>query len=123
MTETVEEMVEGITEGKVVKPDFKVRLSEKYAIDTDQRNIILLERYEKKDGKGKFANPTGEFGWRDLGYFRTLKHLAEWLVKHEMLTADGVTELRHFAEVIENLKAEIGEMVVEKYEFLKVEGD
>lgn len=109
MTETVEE--------KVVKPDFKVRLSEKYAIDTDTRNIILLERYEKHTSKGKNAELSGEFGWRSVGvYFQTFDRLADWLVKHEMFTSDGITELKHFADVVENLKSEIARVLVEKVE-------
>lgn len=93
MTEVVEE--------KVAKPDYKIRLSEKYAIDTDKLNIILRERYEKRTDKGKNSTFSGELGWRDLGYFRTLDHLAEWLVKHEMFTVDGVSELKDLAEAIE----------------------
>jgi len=105
-----------VAEDKVTKPDYKIRLSEKYAIDTDKLNIILRERYEKRTDKGKFADLSGEIGWRDLGYFRTLDHLAEWLVKHEMFTDEGVSELKHLGESIERLKEEIASVLKEKVE-------
>ena len=114
MSEVVE-VNDDVVEEKVVKPDYKVRLSEKYAIGTDPRNIILLERYGKRSGKGKDAPIIdGEFGWKELGYFQNLDDLADWLVKHEMFTTDGVSELKHYANVIEKLKDEISNTLVEK---------
>lgn len=108
MTETTEE--------KVAKPDFKVRLSEKYAIDTDPRNIILVERYEKRTGKGKDAPLSGEYGWRSVAYFQTFDRLADWLVQNAMFTSESVEHMYEFADRVVELKKEMAGFLKEKIE-------
>lgn len=104
------------------KEEYQVLLSENYAIDTDKLNIVLKERYEKKDSKKKDAKPTGEFGWKELGYFGNMTRVADRLVSHELMKEHEVTELRHYAEVIERLRDEIAAMLTEKVVVVRREG-
>jgi len=64
------------------------QISNTYALGTDNYNIILYEQYEKMDGKGKNANPTGEMGWRHAkngAYFGSISNLARSLrIKAEL---------------------------------------
>jgi len=103
---------------KVEKPDYKFRLSENYAIDTDPRNIILLEKYEKRDGKGKFAPLSGKFGWKQIGYFQKFDRVAEVLIDLEVFkdTDEPITNLMELAERIKTLKKEMGKFLTDKIE-------
>lgn len=101
---------------KVNKPDYKFLLSENYAITTDPRNIILLERYEKRDGKGKHAPLSGEFGWKHLGYFHSFDRIADVLVDMEIGKVENVKELNNFANKVLELKKEMREFLKEKVE-------
>lgn len=103
-----------MSEGTEEKAEYQVLLSENYALDTDKLNLVLKERYEKRDGKGKFAPIIeGEYGWRDLGYFRDLTHVANHIVKHELMKEHEVGELRNLAERIESVRDDIVDHLVE----------
>lgn len=68
------------------------QISNTYALGTDNYNIILYEQYEKMDGKGKNANPTGETGWRPAkngAYFGNINNLARSLRTKAELEAVG----------------------------------
>lgn len=105
---------------KAEKPDYKFRLSENYAIDTDPRNIILLEKYEKRDGKGKFAPLSGKFGWKQIGYFQKFDRVASTLVDLEIGKSDSVDNLMELAERVKTLKKEMAEFLTDKI-VLKIE--
>lgn len=58
------------------------QISDTYALGSDNYNVILYESYNKMDGKGKNANPTGEIGWRPAkngAYFGNIDNLARSL--------------------------------------------
>ncbi|QJI52387.1 hypothetical protein [Psychrobacillus phage Perkons] len=102
-----------------IKPEYKVLLSEKYAIDTDKMNIVLKEKYQKKDGRGRTSNFIEEYGFRDIGYFGNLTQVANYIVKHELLKVEDISELSHFAKVIENLKDDIIDTLHDKVTVIK----
>lgn len=100
---------------EVVKPDYQALLTENYAIDTDKLNIILKERFAKRDGKGKFAQIIeGEYSWKPIGYFRDMAQVADYLVKHELMKEREVGELRQIHEAIESLRDEIVDTLSER---------
>lgn len=105
---------DGDVEEKVAKPDFKLRLSEKYAIDTDKLNIILKELYEKRVGKGKNSELSGVFEWRSVAYFQSFDRLAHWLVQNAMFTSESVEHLHEFADRVVELKKEIADLLNER---------
>jgi len=97
----------------VVKLENAIKLTEEYSISSDGRmNLILHERFEKKDGRGKDAKFTGEFAYRDIGYFRNLEHVANHLVKLEVFKYEG-SELKGIVDRIEELNKEIKKSLVE----------
>lgn len=110
MSEAVEE--------KVDKPDYKFRLSENYAIDYDPRNIVLLERYEKRSGKGRNAELSGEYGYKVEGYFSNFNQIAERLVQLEVFkeTDEEIESLIEIADRIKSLKKEMKQFLNEKIE-------
>lgn len=101
---------------KVEKPEFKFRLSENYAIDTDPRNLILLERYEKQIGKGKNAPKSGIFGWKQIGYFQKFDRIAEVLVDMHVFSNDDeqIETLYEMADRVKTLKKEMKTFLNEK---------
>lgn len=90
-----------------------IQLTDTYRITSDKLNIILEEKYEKRDGKGKSANFTGQFDYKPVGYFRKLNHLADWLVNMEIYEAD-ITELYDVVNTIEKLRNDIANTLIDK---------
>lgn len=84
-----------------------IQLTDEYRLHSDGRlNLILHEKYEKHDGKGRNANPTGEFDFRPIGYFRNLEHVANYLVNLEVYRYEG-SELEGAVDRIEKLSEDI----------------
>lgn len=54
------------------------QISENYGVGADNFNIILFEKYQKMDSRGRNANPTGEVGWRPAkggSYYSNLENM------------------------------------------------
>lgn len=82
-----------------------IKISESYAVDFDLRNIILQEKFEKREGKGKHAPLSGEVGYRDVSYHGTFKCLVDSLVEREIKVAgQEVDDLYEIVNRIEQLK-------------------
>lgn len=108
-------MVETLVEEKNA-----VQLTEDYRITSDQRNIILQKRYQKRDGKGRNAPLINEFDYKDVGYFGNLKSLLNGLVNYEIpisATMSGKIEDAHMR--IEKLRDEIVQHVLDKVTILQ----
>lgn len=69
-----------------------------YKITADKLNLILSEKYEKRDGKGKNAQLTGEYDYREIGYYGTFSALAKGLIKHEVIRK--VSEVNSLEELL-----------------------
>ena len=69
------------------------RLSDTLGITSDgDRNIMLMEYYEKQEGTGKNAPKTGEFAWRPFNggaYYSTIESLGYGLLKKDVVEAIG----------------------------------
>lgn len=44
-----------------------------FLITSDKHNVMVSEKFEKMDGIGKGAKPTGEFGWSAPTYHGTIE--------------------------------------------------
>ncbi|WP_144509880.1 hypothetical protein [Bacillus sp. FJAT-22090] len=108
-----------MAEGTAEKEEYQVLLSADYAIDTDKLNIVLKEKFGKRESKSKHAALTGEYGWRDLGYFRNLTHVADYIVKHELMKEHEIGELRDIAERIEAVRDDIVDHITERITITK----
>lgn len=90
-----------------------IKLTDEYYLSNDGKlNLILHERYEKRDGKGKHAPLSGEYAFNNAGYFRRLDHVANHLVDKEVYRYEG-SELEGIVERIEKLRDEIKLMLSE----------
>lgn len=87
-----------------------IKIAENYAIGFDKWNVILHEQYEKRSGRGRDAPLSGEFAWRELGYFRNVRHLGNHLIELE-LKDNELKEYNEFVVKIEKLKEEIIEIL------------
>ncbi len=108
-------MVETLVEEKNT-----VQLTEDYRITSDQRNIILQKRYQKREGKGRNAPLINEYDYKDVGYFGNLKSLLNGLVNYEVplsVTMTGKIEDAHLR--IEKLRDEIAQHVLDKVTVLQ----
>lgn len=86
-----------------------IQIGKNYRVTSDgTHNLILHEKYEKMEGRGKSAKPTGEFDYRWLGYFRNLGHVGRYLSDLEEFKAvyEG-GELGDVANRIEQLRDDI----------------
>lgn len=89
-----------------------VQLTENYRITSDKLNIILQEKYDKRVGRGKNAEFSGEIGWRDAGYFTDIGQLGRQLVKREIINFDA-TQLDQLTDKAEKLKNDIKKYLTE----------
>ncbi|MFJ3388885.1 hypothetical protein [Lysinibacillus sp. NPDC086135] len=108
-------MIETLVEEKSV-----VQLTEDYRITSDQRNIILQKRYQKREGKGRNAPLINEYDYKDVGYFGNLKSLLNGLVNYEVplsATITGKIEDAHLR--IEKLRDDIMQYVSDKVTILQ----
>lgn len=86
-----------------------IKLTDEYYLTNDGKlNLILQELYEKRIGKGKHAELSGEEGLRGIGYFRRLDHVGDHLVDLEVYKYEG-SELEGIVDRIEKLRDEIKE--------------
>ena len=93
-----------------------IKLTDDYYFESDGRmNLILYERYEKREGRGKSAELSGEFGFRDIGFFRSLEQIANYLVRLEVFKYEG-SELEGIVDRIESFRDEIVEVLSVNHE-------
>lgn len=86
-----------------------IEIGENYRVTSDgKQNLVLHERYEKTESRGKDAVPTGEFDFRRLGYFRNMKHIGNYLADLEEYKCEG-SELENVVSRIEKLRDKIME--------------
>ncbi len=92
-----------------------IQILDDYRITADKMNIVLQEKYEKKDGKGKNAKGTGEYDWKDIGYHNRFDTLAKSLVNKEIIKS--IHNVDSFPEIlihIEKLEKQITNYLKDK---------
>lgn len=89
-----------------------IQISEKYGIDFDKYNIILREKYEKREGKGKNAPLSGEFDYRDVNFHVNLYSVADTL-RQLNVSESEINSFEEWADKLEALKNEIAEYLNE----------
>ncbi|MCP6683210.1 hypothetical protein [Bacillus nakamurai] len=65
----------------------------KYRITSDPMNVILNIKFQKRDKEG---NPSGEVGYKPVGYFKDLESACNRILNMEILTgqANNFEELK-----------------------------
>jgi hypothetical protein len=74
-----------------------------FVITSDPMNVILNEKYEKKDKEGE---PTGEFGTRTIGFYRSLESACDALIEKEIKISDA-ENLAELVAYIQQVKTSI----------------
>lgn len=84
-----------------------IQLTENYRLASDGKyNLILLEKYAKRVGRGKHAELSGEYDYQEVGYYGNIQHVANGLIRKEVLKYEG-SELEGVVNRIEELSKEI----------------
>ena len=93
-----------------------IQLNEDYRVRSDGKlNLILQEKFEKKESKGKFAKGTGEYDFRDLSYHGNLETLLKSMIRNEQLkTVHEVDSLEKVVSYIREVEKSVIKHISEK---------
>lgn len=78
-----------------------IQLSSNFRVSSNERNVILQEKYETSISRGKNAPKSGEFAYRDIGYYGSIEALSNDLVNREILKS--LDEVKDFSELMDKL--------------------
>lgn len=67
-----------------------MEITENYQLAFDPYNVIVKERYEKKEGTGSEAKPTGEFDYKAVGYCKDLEHACLFILNRKIHGSEAV---------------------------------
>lgn len=98
-----------------------ILVNEKYRIVSDgSRNIILQESYEKKLGKGKNAEGSGIYDFKDVGYFGASLRALSRRANHDdfLETFKDASEGQLFLEAVDKLITYLEEREQRIYEHM-----
>lgn len=74
----------------------EIQVTENYKITTKPLNVVIIKRYEKqKDGKG-----TGEFAYKEDGFYPNLESACVAIINKEIIDCDltTVNDLKSFIQ-------------------------
>lgn len=80
-----------------------IQLNENFKIVSDKHNIIIQERYEKESKGVK----TGEFDYKDVGYYPTLDKALTGFTNKAILKSNATT-LKELSTHLKEIKEIIG---------------
>lgn len=83
----------------------KLDLNNKYSVTTDKHNYILQEKRLPNENH-HFTKNTNTVKYIDLGYFKTLNHLARYLIENE-IKIDFSNDFRMLNERLDELEMSI----------------
>lgn len=90
----------------------EIQLTSEYRVTGDKMNIILTERYQKQDGKGRGQAMLDEYTYGKPKYYGTLNALVDSLIKNEVNDSLGkIKELQEIIPCIEAIRDEIKEYI------------
>lgn len=82
-----------------------IQLNEKYFINSDERNYILVKKRIATQGKNK-----GKEILVNVGYFGNVEHLLKRLVENEIKESD-ITELKQINSLINKITTDISQNI------------
>ncbi|WDS60653.1 hypothetical protein BC7_00056 [Bacillus phage BC-7] len=80
-----------------------IQLNETFKIVSNEYNIILQEKYEKEKNRVK----TGEFDYKDVGYYPTLDKALTGF-KNKKILKSNATSLQEISKELKEIKEIIG---------------
>ena len=91
-----------------------IGMQDDYKLESDELNIKLSEKYEKtKDGE-----PTGEIGYKFVGYYRNLEHTFRAIIDRRIRASDA-ENLAELVKIIYDVKHDIKAAASQMEEALK----
>lgn len=107
------------------EPELKkneVQITSKHRIAFDPKNLTLLTRYQKRDGRGKDKEFIDEYDYNKSGYYGNIEVLGSRLVDREFmegLNPEDKEEVESLKQVIDSSLAELKELKQEIITLLK----
>lgn len=83
------------------KEENAIQITENYRVTADIRNIILQEKYEKKESRGKNAVGSGIFDFKDIGYYGNMEALGNALIHKEVIKS--LSEIDKLEDIIAHI--------------------
>ncbi|WP_163258382.1 hypothetical protein [Bacillus paranthracis] len=85
-----------------------IQINEDYKLVSDKYNVILQEKYEKED---KQRNKTGQFDYKDVGYYPSVEQALKGFVRKATLNSKA-SNLKELTEEIRVLHDTIKEATI-----------
>ena len=83
-----------------------MKITEDFNLGFDRYNVIVKQRFEKKEGKGKDAKGTGEYDYKDVAFCKNLKTACERILQLEIHSSEAA-DVTEMIRVIESATEEI----------------
>lgn len=87
-----------------------MKITENYILGFDPYNVIVKEKFEKKDGVGKNAKGTGEFDYKPIGYFKNIETACSFILTQHIQNAEA-QDIRGMIDVIQDSRRMIAQSV------------
>lgn len=83
-------------------------INDNYAIDSDELNIILLKRYEKKRDKDENGDFIGdiEYAYKQQGYYPSFESALNSMVRKEIM-GEGLEDLKTIIDKLNGIEKTI----------------
>ncbi|WKV24043.1 hypothetical protein PSYJYH_000008 [Bacillus phage PSYJ-YH] len=82
-----------------METNMNIQLGENFKIISNEYNIILQEKYEKEKNRVK----TGEYGFKDIGYYPTLDKALKGFTNKSILKSEA-TSLEELSKELKEIK-------------------
>lgn len=83
-----------------------MRITENYQLGFDRYNVIVKERFEKKEGKGKDAVGTGEYDFKDVAFCKNIETACFYILQREISSSEAA-DVNEMIKVIQRSRDEI----------------
>ena len=83
-----------------------MKITENFRLGFDAYNVIVEERFEKKDGKGPNAKGTGEFDYKAIGYCKNFESACQFILQRE-IRASEAADITEMLGAIERIGKEV----------------
>lgn len=85
----------------------KIKLTDNYYLGSDGKmNFMLMEVYEKREGKGRHAKMSGEYGLQTVGYYGSLNNVVKGLLRNVTLKHKG-EEFSEYVDIVKDVEYQI----------------
>lgn len=87
-----------------------MKITEEFNLGFDRYNVIIKQRFEKKEGKGKDAKGTGEYDYKDVAFCKDIETACRRILQFKIHDSEAA-DIAEMIEVIKGATAEINEHI------------